>query len=779
MFARPLRLFALAVLFSSTATDPQAQYRPRIDEPTDILTCGEDKSIPPIPLRWSTIVLAGDGRIFRPCPDSPSPPLKHPIEHREQRERVLLSQAAASTDPEIRWRFLQARARIKDPEWFQSALGMFGNLLQTGPDGVQRVGVVPACSTEVKFSGSERWNPGLMFMMLRDPQPRIREEAAIGLQILLGEEEYSGTAASILRSEIDACIRLQNDQRPVVGERASVTTLLLESLGIVKYERDDDRTEAERLLLQHLRRPPYLYGALRGLDALFRQSPQRPILLETRVKLRELTQYGSRFIEPPPNPIEPRIRRLAFSALQVARDEDAVTLGPAADDVDWQVRRLVAAQLNLSEPEHARIAARFSEERVFQVRYELLGALSREAARTHDCTEILKYLEDPSPLVAMRAMDALAPSCTDLDEVIEKLTKLAEGLRASDEVTPWQKPLRALSAVARLKSEEGRKRLGSAVNHAVWQVRAAATTLATSLNSPSVLTALAKDKEPNVQNAAIVAMVRVKHPELRDAVIDVLNTRTDNQLVLTAASALSRTPPVEETEPTIQALFTALRKLTQNGEDTSRDSRIEILNRLGELLNRDRAGLFQPYIDDFDPDVSAAAVKAWYATGIMVPPIITRKRRYPFQPPEQMLTRLPTEMLLRLDEGIVGISLRPEIAPVTIARVAALARARYYDGLTFHRVVPNFVVQGGSPAANDYTGTIRFMRDELGAAPHIRGAVGISTRGRDTGDGQIFIDLVDLPSLDRNYTVIGYVTTGMEIVDRILEGAIIKNVTVR
>jgi cyclophilin family peptidyl-prolyl cis-trans isomerase len=62
---------------------------------------------------------------------------------------------------------------------------------------------------------------------------------------------------------------------------------------------------------------------------------------------------------------------------------------------------------------------------------------------------------------------------------------------------------------------------------------------------------------------------------------------------------------------------------------------------------------------------------------------------------------------------------------------------------------------------------------------HVRCVVGISTRGKDTGDGQFFIDLVDLPLLDRDYTVFAYVTQGMELVDRLLGGAKIVNVSVR
>jgi cyclophilin family peptidyl-prolyl cis-trans isomerase len=118
---------------------------------------------------------------------------------------------------------------------------------------------------------------------------------------------------------------------------------------------------------------------------------------------------------------------------------------------------------------------------------------------------------------------------------------------------------------------------------------------------------------------------------------------------------------------------------------------------------------------------------------------------------------------------------------VTIARFTALVNDGAYDNRTFHRVVPNFVVQGGSPGANEYTGaTLRYMRDEVGPQGfHIRGAVGISTRGRDTGDGQIFIDLIDLPRLDHDYTVFARVTSGMDVADHVQEGAKVLRVVVK
>ena len=117
-------------------------------------------------------------------------------------------------------------------------------------------------------------------------------------------------------------------------------------------------------------------------------------------------------------------------------------------------------------------------------------------------------------------------------------------------------------------------------------------------------------------------------------------------------------------------------------------------------------------------------------------------------------------------------------APATVLRFARLAESGYYNGTTFHRVEPNFVIQGGSPGANEYIGDASFMRDEVGQWPHVRGAVGISTRGRDTGDAQIFIDLVDIPALDHEFTVFGQVLNGLDLIDRILEGDVIERVEI-
>ncbi len=128
--------------------------------------------------------------------------------------------------------------------------------------------------------------------------------------------------------------------------------------------------------------------------------------------------------------------------------------------------------------------------------------------------------------------------------------------------------------------------------------------------------------------------------------------------------------------------------------------------------------------------------------------------------------------------GSFDLALFTDEAPATVARIVRLIRAGYYDGLSIHRIVPNFVIQGGSPGANEYMGDGPFMRDEPGLESNLRGTVGISTRGRDTGDAQLYINTCDNDRLDFDYCVFARVTSGMDVVDRILEGDVIERIFV-
>jgi len=128
--------------------------------------------------------------------------------------------------------------------------------------------------------------------------------------------------------------------------------------------------------------------------------------------------------------------------------------------------------------------------------------------------------------------------------------------------------------------------------------------------------------------------------------------------------------------------------------------------------------------------------------------------------------------------GSFVVHLRGDIAPVMAARVIAIAKSGYYNGLAWHRVEPDFVIQGPSPGGNEYVGYPRFFRDELGNVPHARGTVGMSTRGHDTGDAQWFVNLRDNFRLNKDYSIFGEVVEGIDVVDGVLEGDVIAKIEV-
>jgi cyclophilin family peptidyl-prolyl cis-trans isomerase len=224
------------------------------------------------------------------------------------------------------------------------------------------------------------------------------------------------------------------------------------------------------------------------------------------------------------------------------------------------------------------------------------------------------------------------------------------------------------------------------------------------------------------------------------------------------------------------ALSGALERITAQKSDTSRDTRLALMERLREA-GVSQAPVFEKLLTDFDPRIAEEAAVALRG--------LTGARRAAAPRPisrSDLVERKIGRPLLMARVELQGgrsfdIHFDTGIAPLAYGRILRLVRDKYYDGLTFHRVVPNFVIQGGSPGANEYAGDTRFMRDELSTRPHSRGTVGLSTRGRHTGDAQIFVNLADNRTLDLEYTVIGEVNPAhMGIVDTIQEGTRISTI---
>ncbi|MCH6546990.1 MAG: peptidylprolyl isomerase [Gemmatimonadetes bacterium] len=230
----------------------------------------------------------------------------------------------------------------------------------------------------------------------------------------------------------------------------------------------------------------------------------------------------------------------------------------------------------------------------------------------------------------------------------------------------------------------------------------------------------------------------------------------------------------------VPALLSALKRITEQQRETSRDPRMAIVGALIRFGVAVPTTELEPYLRDFDSAVAGRIAEALTSqTGNTHTPKPTLLPRLPLPTPDETSALDATRAVLHMDGGgEIELRLLGSEAPTNAARFVRLARSGYFDGLTFHRVVPNFVIQGGSPGANEYAGDGPYTRDELTARPHLRGTVGISTRGRDTGDAQIFVNLVDNVRLDHNYTIFAEVTAGMNVADTVVEGATIERITI-
>ena len=129
------------------------------------------------------------------------------------------------------------------------------------------------------------------------------------------------------------------------------------------------------------------------------------------------------------------------------------------------------------------------------------------------------------------------------------------------------------------------------------------------------------------------------------------------------------------------------------------------------------------------------------------------------------------------ERGPIQVQLEPEKAPLTVANFANLARRGFYDGLNFHRVINDFMVQGGCPQGSGTGGPGYRFEDETGnGLSHERGVLSMANAGPGTNGSQFFITHVPCPWLDGKHTVFGKVTEGMDVVDSIKQGDKIKSV---
>ena len=137
---------------------------------------------------------------------------------------------------------------------------------------------------------------------------------------------------------------------------------------------------------------------------------------------------------------------------------------------------------------------------------------------------------------------------------------------------------------------------------------------------------------------------------------------------------------------------------------------------------------------------------------------------------------------IKTGKGTMKVEFFEKDAPGTVANFIKLSEEGYYDGLTFHRVIPNFVIQGGCPDGTGAGGPGYTIKCELDGDNqyHDRGVLSMAHAGRDTGGSQFFIchNRENTQHLDRNHTVFGKVVEGDEVIDAIQMGDVIEKITI-
>jgi cyclophilin family peptidyl-prolyl cis-trans isomerase/HEAT repeat protein len=245
----------------------------------------------------------------------------------------------------------------------------------------------------------------------------------------------------------------------------------------------------------------------------------------------------------------------------------------------------------------------------------------------------------------------------------------------------------------------------------------------------------------------------------------------------TAAELLGELPPDEtNTRALVAALPVALADKELN------DAALAILDSLAKQKSSKANEAIQAALNSPDYLVRRKAVALLKANGAgdfssRIGTVQTRNTAADY---ERAIARMGKQVtaVVTTTKGSFTINLLPDDATLNVDNFVQLAKRRYFGGITVHRVVPNFVIQDGDPRGDGNGGPGYQIRCEINEVPYERGAVGMALSGKDTGGSQWFVTHSPQPHLDGGYTVFGNVVAGMDTVDAIVRGDVIRSIVI-
>jgi len=587
---------------------------------------------------------------------------------------------------------------------------------------------------------------------LKDPEPEVRQMAAFAIG-LIGD-----------RSGRDALIAILGDPSPLIRGSAA------DALGLI-----GDPAAAEpigRMIAAIVQTGAVAQPPTNG-DEARRDTPASAFRLGVYAltRLKAYDQLAAAVVDPAGKP-RTTWWPVAF-ALQRLEDRRAlVPLQTLARDADPYTRAFAIKGLGALK-DRASVAAivPLVTSPDVGVQIEAIRALGKigDPAAVQPLVRVMQTRETPPPvrLEALTALGGLkAPGVADL--VIDLLGDRDPLIRAA-----------ALKAASTLASENFILILSGLDADPDWHVRASLASLLGTLPRQSALPRLMSmlsDGDKRVLAAVLTSLVKLNAPGIGDILLDHLKSE-DPVVRASAASGIGelRLPAGA------QALPAAYQFALRDSTYVARAAILEAFSKYGISVSR---SLLDVALGDKDWAVRVRAASLLRQgepqadADARIRPAPTRLSADAYQ--STALTNPPfsTQVFIDTDRGTVQIELAVLDAPLMTDNFVSLARRGFYNGLTFHRVVPDFVIQGGDPRGDGEGGPGYTVRDEINQRAYLRGTVGIALDWQDTGGSQFFITHSQQPHLDGKYTVIGRVLAGMEVVDKIQQNDVIQRIRV-
>jgi cyclophilin family peptidyl-prolyl cis-trans isomerase/HEAT repeat protein len=401
---------------------------------------------------------------------------------------------------------------------------------------------------------------------------------------------------------------------------------------------------------------------------------------------------------------------------------------------------------------------------------EAIRAMARIGdARGEPALTKLLYTRGLNPMVRAETLLALGESAAtvSVDAFVDFLGDPLPTVR-----------LAALQAFARRDDDSFLTVLSGLDPDPHWSVRAGLATILGTKDAERSLPRLAPmlaDADARVVPSVLAAMTKLKAPNIAQILLDHLN-KDDVGIRAAAAAGLGEVKP----DNGVEALVAAYKRGEADLVIDTRAAAIEALSKYG-------AGAALPTLRTALGDKDwAVRVKAAELLATLDPSADTARairpapssRSIDYAAPSLITPSVSPHAYIETDKGTIEIELDVLDAPLTSDNFMTLARRGYFDGLTFHRVVPGFVIQGGDPRGDGEGGPGYSIRDELNQEPYLRGTVGMALAWRDTGGSQFFITHGPQPHLDARYTVFGHVVAGLEVVDAINQWDVVRRIRI-